>query len=143
LIENGYFIFSFLSIDVEEDSSFAVMDLFRLFDRSGRGTVNIKEFVTGIVEKLVSLRKNNNVMNDISEELINIDTRPAELANKLDKIIGSQTFEKMSTFRRNFKAFASVLIVKLRKIQTKSNENGVLTVSTIVRYNTNTDLIDS
>lgn len=135
MIENGYFIFSYLSIDVEEDSSFAVMDLFRLFDRSGRGTVNIKEFVTGIIEKLMSLRKNINVMNDISDELINLDTRPAELANKLDKMYQSnQNYEKMPAFRRNFKALASVFVTKLRKIQTKSNENSVLTTATVVRY---------
>ncbi len=117
-MQNRDYIFTFLSIDVPD--SFLTMDLFRLFDRSGRGTINIEDFVMGIVEKLRLLKKDSGVLGDIAEELLTIDTRPGELANKLEK--ATPSLERLSSFRVNFKALSYALRSHLTSIGKKSSE---------------------
>ena len=125
LIQKGYFVFSYLSIDVEQDSNFAVMDLFRLFDRSGRGTVNIEEFVVGVVEKLLRLKRNSSLISSVVDELLSIETRPLELASKLDKLM----FEKLPVFRSSFKAFAYVVKARLKQLPMKTHDHSVYLLS--------------
>ncbi len=134
-------MFSFLSINVEQDSSFAVMDLFRLFDRSGRGNVFIEEFVAGVIEKLSLLHANLGLINAISDELIQIDTRPMELAIKLDKAIHNNTDKQpmLLLFRANFKAMLYSLNASLKLCHQQSHDKGsnaitVLTIPIMSRY---------
>lgn len=110
-----------MSIDIEQDSSFAVMDLFRLFDRSGRGTVNIEEFVLGVVEKLAQLKKNSSVIANVVEELLNVEARPTELASKLEKM----HYEKLPVFRANFRAIAYVIRTKLKQLPMKTHDHAI------------------
>jgi hypothetical protein len=89
LITKGSYIFSYLSIDVERDSSFATMDTFRLFDRSGRGNVHLEEFALGIIEKLHHLRRDQSLLLEIANDLLGVESRCTELATLLEKGSGS------------------------------------------------------
>jgi hypothetical protein len=76
LIQKGSFVFSYLSVDVgDKDSSFAIMDIFRSFDRSGRGTVFLEEFVLGILERLNLVRKDYSLLESIAEDLLSVESR--------------------------------------------------------------------
>lgn len=97
------------------------MDLFRLFDRSGRGAVNIEEFVLGVVEKMAQLRKNTSTISSVVDELLNVETRPTELASKLEKM----HYEKLPAFRANFRAISYIVRSKLKQLPMKTNDHSV------------------
>lgn len=107
------------------------MDLFRLFDRSGRGTVYIEEFVTGLVEKLNSLQTNTELISSIVDELLALETRPGELANKLEKL--NQNFEKLPVFRVNFRALTYSLISALKLCYQRSQEKSSSSVTVLTK----------
>lgn len=70
--ERGKFVFSFLSINSvsASDTSFAIMDVFRKFDKNGTGKIFLEDFVVGIVEKLLLCHVNENILDSIAVELI-------------------------------------------------------------------------
>lgn len=70
LTERGKFVFTSLSIPPSHDTSFAVMDIFRTFDRSGTGRVHAEEFVVGIAQHVLRLSADAKLMDDIAAELM-------------------------------------------------------------------------
>lgn len=70
LTERGKFVFSSLSIPPSQDTSFAVMDIFRTFDRSGTGRVHAEEFVVGIAQHVLRLSADAKLMDDVAAELM-------------------------------------------------------------------------
>ncbi len=122
LITKGSYIFTYLSIDVERDSSFATMDTFRLFDRSGRGTVHLEEFAIGIIEKLNLLRKDIDLLTIIANDLLEVESRCTELATLLEKGIpnGPQTI-KFKKYDSNLKALSHLIRSQIRAIKYHDN----------------------
>lgn len=112
----------FLSIDVE-DNEFAVMDLYRLFDRSGRGTVNVNDFVLGVIQKLHSSVNEVQLLESIAAELLSIESRGLELAALLEKVSnnGNHPFANISKFRKNLKAFSSYICNAVRDLPDLEN----------------------
>lgn len=47
----------------------SLMDSFRIFDRSNSGKVTIDDFVNGILEHLIQLRKNDETISEIAQSL--------------------------------------------------------------------------
>lgn len=112
---------SVLSIEIEHDSNFAVMDIFRCFDRTGRGSVYMLEFVLGVIDKIRALRKNL-VLEDIADELLKLEAVPSELANKLEKGIFSAGGNKLSaSFNTHMKAFSVYVRGILRSMSARSS----------------------
>jgi hypothetical protein len=113
---------SFLSIDVE-DNEFAVMDLFRLFDRSGKGTVPINDFVFGVIEKLNSTVNDISLLESVAGELLSLESRGLEFAALLEKANnnGNHPFANISKFRKNFKAFSSYICNAVRDLPDLEN----------------------
>lgn len=119
LIQRGPFVFNYLCIDVEEDSSFAIMDIFRSFDRSGRGNVNIEEFVIGIMDKIISLKENSELLEDIAQELIAVSPLVPELLAKLDK--GFQN-EKRTKYKSYLGGCHALIGHQLKSVQRKVSD---------------------
>lgn len=111
-MQKGFFVFSYLSLDIEHESTFAIMDIFRTFDRSGSGAVTIEEFVIGMVEKLFALYKNVVLLEYIANEVLAIENRASELAARLEKEAISS--EKLVQFRSHLKALLYLIRDKLR-----------------------------
>lgn len=70
LTERGKFVFSNLCIAAPQGTSFAVMDFFRLFDRSGTGKVRVEDFVVGIVQYWLNISSNAKLMSEFSHEIL-------------------------------------------------------------------------
>lgn len=68
LAERGRFVFSYLHLP-GPDSSFAIMDAFRQFDR-GTGAVGIDEFGAGVVERIYQVCNNSHILRGIAKEVI-------------------------------------------------------------------------
>ena len=101
-MQKGVFIFSYLSLDIEHESTFAIMDIFRTFDRSGSGSVSIEEFAIGMIEKLHGLHKNSSLLSSIAEEVLAVENRSSELAARLEKeAIAS---DKLIQFRKHLRS---------------------------------------
>ena len=69
LTERGKFVFGYLSIAASQDTSFAVMDIFRQLDRSGTGKVHAEDFVVGIVRHLLTLSSSSKRVDDLALEM--------------------------------------------------------------------------
>jgi hypothetical protein len=120
LIQKGSFVFSYLSVDVgDKDSSFAIMDIFRSFDRSGRGSVFLEEFVLGILERLNVVRKDYSLLESIAEDLLSVESRCTELATLLEK--GNTTSSKFFKFNLNLKSISNIIKIYIRN--SKSQEH--------------------
>jgi hypothetical protein len=111
-MQKGVFVFSYLSLDIEHESTFAIMDIFRTFDRSGSGAVNIEEFVIGMVEKLYALYKNTALLESIAEEVLSIENRSSELAARLDK--DASASDKLVQFRIHLRSLLYLIRDRLR-----------------------------
>jgi hypothetical protein len=111
-MQKGVFVFSYLSLDIEHESTFAIMDIFRTFDRSGSGAVNIEEFVIGMVEKLYALYKNVALLESIAEEVLSIENRSSELAARLDK--DASASDKLVQFRIHLRSLLYLIRDRLR-----------------------------
>jgi hypothetical protein len=115
-MQRGPFVFSCLCIDIEQDSSFAIMDMFRTFDKSGRGNVNIEEFTVGIIDKLLELKGNTVILEDISNELLACSAVVAELTNKLERPL---LLDKVPKFKAILKFCNFLVCYQLKMIQRK------------------------
>lgn len=92
MVKKGIDIFPYLSLEIDQDNTLATMDLFRIFDKTGKGSVVLEEFILGIIEKKVELLKQHaHILQTISEQLINLESRCSELANLLEKGSNSST----------------------------------------------------
>jgi hypothetical protein len=111
-MQKGVFVFSYLSLDIEHESTFAIMDIFRTFDRSGSGAVNIEEFVIGMIEKLYALYKNTVLLESIAEEVLSIENRSSELAARLDK--DASASDKLVQFRIHLRSLLYLIRDRLR-----------------------------
>jgi hypothetical protein len=111
-MQKGVFVFSYLSLDIDHESTFAIMDIFRTFDRSGSGAVNIEEFVIGMIEKLYALNKNITLLTTIAEEVLGIENRSAELAARIDKETTSS--DKLHLFRLHLRSLLYMIRDRLR-----------------------------
>lgn len=138
LIQKGSFVFSYLSVRVEHESSFAIMDIFRSFDRSGRGEVSIEEFVMGVMEKMQALMKNDDIIESTAKELFKTEFRPTELVTKIE--FGKMNLDKLTNFGSNFKALSYILTTQILSYSQKNNletlaVNGIIRVlkATIVK----------
>ena len=69
LTERGRVVFSYLDIDVDSDT-FAVMDVFRRFDKSGTGRVTIEEFVLSTIDRLHKLSSDHSCLETITDEIL-------------------------------------------------------------------------
>jgi hypothetical protein len=94
------------------------MDLFRLFDRSGRGHVFIEDFALGIIEKIHKLRDDSELLMKIADSLLSAESRCIELATLLEK--GSST-EPFTKFNIHLKAHAYPIRIQIRAAKTKEN----------------------
>jgi hypothetical protein len=65
------------------------MDAFRQFDRSGRGSVFLEEFVLGVLDRLLAIKQNGKLLESIAEDLLSVESRCIELAALIEKIAGS------------------------------------------------------
>lgn len=108
MIQKGPYIFTYLSIDVDKDSSFAIMDIFRAFDRSGRGSVFLEEFVLGILERLNAIKKNTELLENIADDLLSIESRCTELATLLEKERTNNS-NKFTNYNRNLKSLSNII----------------------------------
>jgi hypothetical protein len=70
ITEKGKFVFEFLCLEVDQDSSFSVMDTFRHFDRNSSRLVGVNAFVTGVVELLLQFSANMNKLQSIAMDLM-------------------------------------------------------------------------
>lgn len=111
-MQKGVFVFSYLSLDIEHESTFAIMDIFRTFDRSGSGAVNIEEFAIGMIEKLYVLNKNVALLEAVAEEVLSIENRSSELAARLDKEASAS--DKLVQFRLHLRALLYLIRDRLR-----------------------------
>lgn len=62
------------------------MDAFRQFDRSGRGSVFLEEFVLGVLDRLLAIKQNGKLLESIAEDLVSVESRCIELAALIEKI---------------------------------------------------------
>lgn len=118
LIHRGSSILLFLNLDVDKDSNFAVMDLFRLFDRSGRGHVVMEDFVLGVVEKLHALMEDTDTLQSIATSMLLAESRCIELATLLEKGSNAEQFHK---FNIHLKAHSHPIRTRIRALKTKEN----------------------
>ena len=130
-MQKGLFVFSYLGLDIEQESTFAIMDIFRTFDRSGSGSVNIEEFAIGMIEKLYSLYKNTELLRRIADEVLAIENRSSELAARLDK--EAVASDKLSQFRSHLKAVLYLIRDKLRNPPRTAGYAVNLTTEVLVR----------
>ena len=84
------------------------MDIFRAFDRSGRGSVFLEEFVLGVLERLNSIKKDTALLESIAEDLLSIESRCTELAALLEKE-RSNNSSKFSKYNRNLKSLSNII----------------------------------
>jgi hypothetical protein len=117
LIQHGPYVFTYLSVDVEKDSSFAMMEVFRTFDRSGRGNVFLEEFVLGILDRLNNIRKNADLLEAISEDLLSIESRSTELTTLLEK--GNNNSPKFAKFNANLRSLSAIIRKYIRSSKTE------------------------
>eukprot|EP01033_Poteriospumella_lacustris_P011781 gene11781-8391_t len=118
LIHRGTSILTFLNLDVDKDSNFAVMDLFRLFDRSGRGNVFLEDFVLGIIEKVNTLHEDLETLQKIADHMLQVESRCTELATLLEKGSSSDHFAK---FNLHLKAHSHPIRTQIRSVKTAHN----------------------
>lgn len=127
MIEKGYYVFTYLGIDIPKDSKFALMDLFRIFDKDGKGEVNIEQFAIGIIEKLYSLYHNTKLLEDISNEVLEIDNRSIELSARLEKEMN--LVDKLALYKLHLRSYNQVIRDRL-----KLNKIPNLTLQALQRY---------
>ncbi|RYH28830.1 hypothetical protein EON65_10645, partial [archaeon] len=104
LIQKSTYTFTYLSIDVEKDSNFATMDVFRTFDRSGSNNVTLEDFVLGTIERLHLLKKDTNTLEIIADLLLSVESRVIELSTLLEK--GNNKNAKFSKYNNNLGALS-------------------------------------
>lgn len=61
------------------------MDMFKTLDKSGRGVVDLEDFVITVTEKLCSLCKDTELLCTVAAEVLKIENRASELAARLQK----------------------------------------------------------
>lgn len=130
IINKGNIILTYLSLDVDKDSNFAVMDLFRIFDRSGKGHVVIEDFALGVIEKLHQLRDDYATLDAIAERLLAAESRCTELATLIEKGSSSEHFAK---FNLHLKAFALPIRAQIRLLKARDNLSA-LDLASLVGY---------
>lgn len=129
MIQKGNYVFSYLGLDIPRDSTFVLMDIYRIFDKDGNGDVSIEEFVRGMVEKLFSLSSDETLLESIAEEMLGAENRSSELAARLDKdVLWSHSSDKFALFKRHLKAFNNYIRERLR-----CNQNTNLNSQSLVR----------
>ena len=111
-MQKGVFVFNYLSLDIEHESTFAIMDIFRTFDRSGSGAVTIEDFAIGMMEKLYALHKNVALLEAIAVDVLAVENRSAELAARLDKETASS--DKLIQFRIHLRSLLYLIRDRLR-----------------------------
>lgn len=92
------------------------MEVFRTFDRSGRGNVFLEEFVVGVLDRLNNIRKNDTLLEAIAEDLLSVESRNTELATLLEKGNNSPKFAK---FNANLKSLATIIRSHIRSSKTE------------------------
>ena len=126
MIQKANYVFPYLSIDVDTDSSFATMDTFRLFDRSGRGNIQLEDFVIGIIEKLNSLRKDVKLLEQIAEQLLQVESRCTELATLLEKGHQNSNYSaKFLKYDANLKALSHLIRSQIRALKLQDNISAI------------------
>lgn len=103
------------------------MDLFRIFDKSGRGYVTQEDFAIGIIIKIEELYYNKSLLESMALELLGVEPRCIELATLLEK----NNKIKTSKFERNLKAFSFLIKNQIRFIKTEKNLTVLDTVELI------------
>jgi hypothetical protein len=130
LIHRGGSILTYLNLDVEKDSNFAVMDLFRLFDRSGKGNVFVEDFVLGVIEKVNTLHEDSDALQSIAEHILQVESRCIELATLLEK--GSLSNEHFVKFNVHLKAHSHIIRHFIRAMKTQHHHLSALDKDSLV-----------
>jgi hypothetical protein len=94
-----------------------MMEVFRTFDRSGRGNVFLEEFVLGILDRLNNIRKNADLLEAISEDLLSIESRSTELTTLLEK--GNNNSPKFAKFNANLRSLSAIIRKYIRSSKTE------------------------
>lgn len=130
-MRKGSFVFSYLSIYVEYDSTFAVMDVFTIFDRTGRGKVFIEDFVVGVMEKIFEVRNDSVLLEDIANELISCLATPnaPDLLVKMEK--GRLEESKVPKYITHLIALSYVIQKKIKEYH-QDSKSPVITSSSLV-----------
>jgi len=120
IVRKGYYVFSYLSIVVEKDSTFALMDLCRQFDRSGSGSIFVEDFVIGVIQRLHNMKENTHLFEEIARDLLSVESRSLELANLLEKATvvpnsANQAIANIPNYRNNLKSFSSYICAAIRE----------------------------
>ena len=112
----GNFVLDYLHIKIEErkDSNEFSLILFEFFDFFENETISIDNFAIGIIIKLSQTKENLNILENVANELLTIETNLSIFINKLSKI--SKTFKKLTTYYNYFFNLNSAFIVVLSSL---------------------------
>eukprot|EP01031_Cornospumella_fuschlensis_P034710 gene34710-42031_t len=129
LIQKATYTFTYLSVDVEKDSNFAIMDVFRTFDRTGSNNVTLEDFVLGIIERLYLLKKDSNTLEIIADSLLSVESRVIELSTLLEK--GNNKNGKFAKYNNNLGALSYDIRHEIKLIKSQQGVS-VLTKELLV-----------
>jgi len=129
LIQKGNYVFSYLGLEMPRESTFLLMDIYRIFDKEGNGDVSIEEFVRGMIEKLFSISSDEALLETIAEEMLETENRSSELAARLDKdLLWAHSSDRFALYKLHLKSFNYYIREKLRR-----NQNANMNSQSLVR----------
>ena len=121
--DRGKFVITYLCVNHSlSETSFAIMDIFRRFDRKASGFISLENFVVGIIERLNRFLYDERIIDTIVFESIPSEAVPAAFLQEI--LFASESNQhSYATFVSHFHAFAYLVKSKLEKLKTEDGQN--------------------